>query len=127
MTKLLLSTAGLALLASIGSAGAQTTVITPGTRVETTGSIRLTPQQRVTITRELKRESRVVRREPSTTVITPSLGAAVPSEVTLDTLPTEVIREVPAVEGYRYYVIADQLVLVDPATNRVVDMIPIGD
>ena len=52
------------------------------------------------------------------------VGEQVPPTVTLHPLPAGALAEVPAARPYRYTLIADdQVVLVDPATMRVVDVI----
>jgi hypothetical protein len=111
--------AALALCASAGMAGAQTTIITqePGTRVITRpAAIELTPAQRTVIYRTIVRE-RVVAPPAGVEF---RLGARVPETVTLQTVPDTVAVEVPAVRSYRYMVINNRVWLVDPATSTVV-------
>jgi hypothetical protein len=50
-------------------------------------------------------------------------GVRLPERVTLLTLPTEVWREVPALKEYRYVVIEDEVVLVDPDSREVIEII----
>ena len=53
-----------------------------------------------------------------------SVGEQVPSTVELHPLPAGALAEVPTARPYRYTLVAnDQVVLVDPATMRVVDVI----
>jgi Protein of unknown function (DUF1236) len=51
-----------------------------------------------------------------------TVGEAVPA-VDLNQLPADALAQVPTARAYRYTVLADQVVLVDPATMRVVDVI----
>jgi hypothetical protein len=53
-----------------------------------------------------------------------AVGEQVPPTVELHPLPAGALAEVPAARPYRYTLVAtDQVVLVDPATMRVVDVI----
>ena len=49
------------------------------------------------------------------------VGEQVPSRVALHPLPNGVLAEAPAARPYRYALLADRVVLVDPVTMRVVD------
>ena len=49
-----------------------------------------------------------------------AVGTRVPASVQLAPLPRAVVTEVPAVRSYRYMVINNRLLLVDPATSIVV-------
>ena len=48
------------------------------------------------------------------------VGARVPEGVQLYSVPEAVAVEVPAVKQYKYMVVNDQVVLVDPVTSEVV-------
>jgi hypothetical protein len=52
-----------------------------------------------------------------------AVGESVPPTVELHPLPAGALAEAPAARPYRYTLIADQVVLVDPATMRVVEVI----
>jgi hypothetical protein len=88
-----------ALLAGVGSASAQTTVITrepvESRTVVTTQPLELTPVQRQTIYRTIVREP-------------------------VEAVPQDVAVEVPAVRSYRYMRVNNRVVLVDPVTSEVV-------
>lgn len=51
------------------------------------------------------------------------VGDRVPGSVQLSPFPDQVVREVPAMSGYRYMTVNDRVLLVDPATNTVVEQI----
>jgi hypothetical protein len=51
------------------------------------------------------------------------VGDRVPASVQLSPFPERIVREVPATSGYRYMVINDRLLLVDPVTSTVVQEI----
>jgi hypothetical protein len=108
-----------ALLAGAGSAGAQTTVITREpveSRAVVTGPVQLTPVQRQTIYRTIVRE-RVV---PAPPTVEYRVGTRVPPSVQLYSVPQEVALEVPAIQTYKYMVVNNRVVLIDPATSEVV-------
>jgi hypothetical protein len=52
-----------------------------------------------------------------------SVGASVPAQVTLRSLPSSLSKQVPDAKKYRYAKIADEVVLVDPSTHKVIDII----
>lgn len=109
-----------ALVAGATAANAQTTVITREpveTRtVVTTQPLRLTPVQRQTIYRTIVRE----RVRPAQETVEYRVGMRVPASTQLYTIPEPVAVEVPAIQSYKYMVVNDRVVLVDPATSEVV-------
>ena len=109
-----------ALLAGAGSASAQTTVITrepvESRTVVTTGPLQLSPVQRQTIYRTIVRE----RVAPAQPTVEYRVGARVPERVQLYSVPQAVAIEVPAIRAYKYMVVNDRVMLIDPATSEVV-------
>jgi hypothetical protein len=109
-----------ALLAGVGAAGAQTAVITrepvQSRTVVTTEPLQLTPVQRQTIYRTMVHE-RVVPAQPT---VEYHVGARIPESVQLYAVPREVAVEVPAIKAYKYMVVNNRVVLIDPATSEVV-------
>jgi hypothetical protein len=105
--------AGGALLALSGAAQAQTTVIT-------SEAVELTPTQRTTIYRTVTRESRIVASRPGYRV---RPGDRVEETVELHEVPRTVIAEVPVVQRYRFMVVNNEVLLIDPATSEVVEII----
>ena len=108
-----------ALLASVGAAGAQTTVITrepvQSRTVVTTEPLQLTPVQRQTIYRTIVRD----RVAPAQPTVEYRVGARIPESVQLYAVP-QVAVEVPAIRAYKYMVVNNRVVLIDPATSEVV-------
>jgi Protein of unknown function (DUF1236) len=99
-------------------ASAQTTTTT--TTVETRRDpITLTPQQRTVIYRTVKRGPPVA--VPAD--VTVRRGAVIPPAVVLSSLPETVYTDVPQLPQYKYFYVNNQLVLVDPVTSQVVDII----
>jgi hypothetical protein len=109
-----------ALLGAAGTAGAQTTVIirepVESRTVVTTGPLQLSPVQRQTIYRTIVHESVA----PAPPTVEYRVGARVPESVRLYSVPQEVAVEVPAIRAYKYMVVNDRVVLIDPATSEVV-------
>jgi hypothetical protein len=110
-----------AVVAGAATASAQTTIITrepvESRTVVITEPLQLTPVQRHTIYRTIVRE-RVVPTEPT---VEYRVGARVPDSVRLYSVPREVVVEVPEIGSYKYMVVNDRVVLVDPATSQVVE------
>jgi hypothetical protein len=52
-----------------------------------------------------------------------SVGATVTRDVHLAPVPDEVVRILPQYRGYRYVVVRDEIVIVEPRTKRVVEVI----
>jgi Protein of unknown function (DUF1236) len=105
-------------VATVAQAQAQSTTTTT-TTIEKTVPTKLSPQQRTVIYRTVTREKRMA--PPSDVQV--SVGTAVPPTVVLAPLPESVYVEVPAVRTLKYFYINDQLVLVDPATSQIVEII----
>jgi len=108
------------LFAGAGVASAQTTVITrepvESRTVITTEPLQLTPVQRQTICRTIVRE----RVSPARPTVEYRVGTRVPESVQLYSVPQEVAVEVPAIRSYKYMVVNDRVVLIDPATSEVI-------
>lgn len=110
-----------ALIAGASTASAQTTVITrepveSRTVVTTTEPLQLTPVQRRTVYRTIVRE----RVAPAQPTVAYRVGTRIPENVRLYSVPQEVAVEVPAIRPYKYMVVNDRVVLIDPATSEVV-------
>ncbi len=112
--------AAMVMIAGLSAAQAQTTVITrepvESRTVVTTAPLQLTPVQRQTIYRTIVRE----RVQPAPTEIEYRVGARIPATAQLYAVPQQVAVEVPAIQAYKYMVVNDRVVLVDPATSQVV-------
>jgi hypothetical protein len=52
-----------------------------------------------------------------------SVGWTVPADVELAPVPEEIYAEIPATRSYRYFSWNDRVVLVDPGTRRVIEVI----
>jgi hypothetical protein len=142
-----LSLAASALGVGVGAASAQTTIITrepapvvveqPGVIVQQPGVIvqervqqpgvvvqervvqerplMLSPEQRTTVYRTIRQ-----REVAPSAGVEVSVGGRVPGTVQLYDVPQSVAVEVPAVRSYKYMVVNNRVVLVDPATSTIV-------
>ena len=84
----------------------------------TTTQVRLTTRQRHDVLRTIRVE------RPARTVterIDYRVGAALPRTVPVYAMPQQVIYEAPALRGYDYTMVGDRMLVVDPASNMVVD------
>jgi hypothetical protein len=104
-------------------AGAQTLAPNPASDDGVSGAIEqkplLTPVQRTAIYREVtKDKSKIAGKEFSAVV-----GADVPAMIELYTLPDDAVADIPAAKLYKYTMVQNKVVLVDPSRMRVIDVI----
>lgn len=91
-----------------------------GMNARASAPVKLSSEQRTKITTVIK-EKHV---QPARVNFDIRVGAAVPRSVHLTTLPPEVIEVYPAWRGYEFILVADEIVIIDPNTLRVVAVIP---
>ncbi|WP_246693918.1 DUF1236 domain-containing protein, partial [Methylobacterium sp. WL18] len=53
-----------------------------------------------------------------------AIGTAIPRSVRLHRLPPAIIEIVPEYEGYDFVLVRDDIVIIDPDTYEIVDVIP---
>ena len=53
-----------------------------------------------------------------------SVGTVVPRDVRFQPLPTDVVEVMPQYRGYNFFVVRDDIVVVDPTSYRIVDVLP---
>jgi hypothetical protein len=80
----------------------------------------LTPAQKAAIFSSVTLDKSKIKSEENFRV---AVGAHVPPAIELHPLPEGALAEAPAARPYRYTMVADQVVLVDPASMRVVEVI----
>jgi Protein of unknown function (DUF1236) len=85
---------------------------------QTAAVVELNPEQRTTVYRTITREKIAVAPPAD---FRARVGVEVPATVELYPVPSTI--DVPAIRKYRYTVVEDQVVLVDPVTHRVVEVI----
>jgi Protein of unknown function (DUF1236) len=105
-------------------AAAQTTPPTaPGSDTGVSGAIEqkliLSPAQRTAIYDQVSKD----RNKVAPKDFSPVIGADVPPMIELYALPDEAVAGVPAAKLYKYTMVDNKVVLVDPTKMRVVDVI----
>jgi hypothetical protein len=53
-----------------------------------------------------------------------SVGTAIPRDVRLQTVPADVVEVVPQYRGYSFFVVRDEIVIVDPSSYKIVTVLP---
>ena len=53
-----------------------------------------------------------------------NVGTAVPRNIRLQTLPADVVEVVPQYRGYSFFVVRDEIVIVEPSTYQIVTVLP---
>jgi hypothetical protein len=103
--------------------GAQQRGTSTGANVGGGGSVQLSEDQRSQIKTVIGRGSgpRLSRSDVSFSI---SVGTRVPRSVHFVTLPSEIVRIVPQYRGFDYFLIEDEIVIVDPQTLEIVAVIP---
>ena len=111
------------LLSATGSfAAAQTT--SPVGKSEQSHDLKplnLTPTQKEAIFTAVRRSSVSVTQPPSSLSV--AIGAQVPASTQIYTLPDAVVADLPELRSYRFTVVNDTLLLIDPTSMRVVEII----
>jgi hypothetical protein len=105
-----------------GSATSQSGSTPPraGGQTGQTASVTLDAQQRTRISEAIFRDSNLARTSGDVSV---TVGATLPRRVTVRELPDSILAIVPQYRGYRYVVVRDEIVIVEPRTRRVVTVI----
>ncbi|MBA2397757.1 MAG: DUF1236 domain-containing protein [Bradyrhizobium sp.] len=84
-------------------------------------SVNINEQQRTRVTESISR----LNVQPVTNVnFSLSVGTAVPRDVRLQTVPAEVVNVVPQYRGYSFFVVRDEIVIVEPSTYQIVTVLP---
>jgi hypothetical protein len=84
-------------------------------------SVNINDQQRTRISASLAR----VDARPLTNVnFSVSVGTVIPRDVKLSPLPADVVEIVPQYRGYDFVLVKDEIVIVDPATYKIVTVLP---
>jgi Protein of unknown function (DUF1236) len=114
-------TAALALMLSCAGAPAQVAPQQPPDVLVPTSKLNLTLEQRHTIrefVKDMKAEAADVNAE---------VGEPIPQGITARPMPSEVGQKVPQVKSHRFFLTAQQIVIVDPKDNKVADVIKITE
>lgn len=84
-------------------------------------SVNINDQQRTRLSQSFAR----VNVQPLSNVnFSVSVGTAIPRDVRLHPLPADVVEVVPQYRGYNFVMVRDEIVIVDPATYKIVTVLP---
>jgi hypothetical protein len=86
--------------------------------------VQLSEQQRTTVHQTLLKERQVNR--VTNVKFSINVGTRVPRDVRLEVLPASIIAIVSAYRSYRYFVVNDQICIVDPNTYEIVEVITVS-
>jgi hypothetical protein len=94
----------------------------PGSTIETTSRV---GRERFVFTREQRETLKQAARRMTTAPVSGSPSAPMPDSscLTLQPVPEELVRTSPELGSYRYLAIGDQVVLVDPRVQKIVEVI----
>ena len=95
------------------------TAQSPSTNVH--ASVNINDQQRTRVTQSIAR----LNVQPINNVnFSLTVGTAVPRDIRLQTLPADVVEVVPQYRGYSFFVVRDEIVIVEPSTYQIVTVLP---
>ena len=86
--------------------------------------VQLSEQQRTTVHQTILKEQRVNR--VTNVNFTINVGARVPRQVRLEVLPAAIFSIVPHYRSYRYFVVNDDICIVEPNTYEIVEVITVS-
>ncbi|NOJ45809.1 DUF1236 domain-containing protein [Bradyrhizobium archetypum] len=96
---------------------------TAQSRTNVNVSANLTESQRTRVSTSISR----LNVKPVTNVnFSLSVGTVVPRDVHFEPLPAEVVEVMPQYRGYNFILVREDIVIVDPATYKIVDVLPRG-
>jgi hypothetical protein len=116
-------------LGAVMSAAAAQSAPPPLPKIESTGGVgtvaqsqqaELTADDRGAIARAVRQSGRKVKVPPG---VTAAVGSELPPALELYMLPDEALATIPAAKLLKYTIIDDRIVLVDPTTMRVTDIL----
>ena len=114
--------------ATKGTAGREAPSGDKAAGTERSGSsqrVQLTEEKRTNIHQTILRERNVNR--VTNVNFSINVGTRVPRSVRLEVLPASVITIVPEYRSYRYFVVDDQICIVEPSTYEIVEVIRVSD
>ena len=87
--------------------------------------VQITEEKRTNIHQTILKERNVNR--VTNVNFSINIGTRVPRSVRLEVLPASVITIVPEYRSYRYFVVDDQICIVEPSTYEIVEVIRVSD
>ena len=88
-----------------------------------TASASVSTEQRTQIIQGLAKNRAAISRETQNLNIQVNIGTQLPPRVRPRPLPPDIVRIVPRYRGYEYTVVEDEIVIVEPRSRRVVEVI----
>lgn len=88
-------------------------------------NIRVTPEEKTRIQNVIVKDSAIRKYSRSNIHFSLNVGTRIPETVVLYSPPPEVISIDPAFRGYKIIVVDDIILVVDPATREIVDIIEV--
>jgi hypothetical protein len=87
-------------------------------------SVSLSTEERTKIREVVVKERSAPRVEKDKINFSLNVGTAVPRTVHIVEVPQEIIRIHPAWRGFKYFLVGDEIVIVEPDTLKIVAIIP---
>jgi len=110
---------GMAMLALIASAGVAAAAGMTNSAT-TSEHLNLTTAQQKEIWQGVSQQA---AKETAPPAFKATLGEATPSIIKLQPFPSKVVHEVPAVKSYDYAMLQNQVLIVDPSSRKIVDIV----
>jgi hypothetical protein len=88
----------------------------------------LTPAPKLNLTLEQRHTIRefVKDMKPDAADVKTEIGDPIPQGINPRPMPSDVAQKVPQVKSHRFFLTAQQIVIVDPKDNKVADVIKLG-
>ncbi len=83
-------------------------------------TLNLSGKQQKTIWKDMQRHA---ANQTAPTGFTATVGAAIPTDVSTYPVPRVATRDVPAVKPYRYAMLDNKVVLVNPSDHKIADVV----
>jgi hypothetical protein len=93
-----------------------------GRNVQATGKTNIPRDKAAQVAQTLMSSGRA-QTSPNINVNEVRVGADMPGDVIINPLPPAILEIVPEFRGYDYFVVGDEVVIVDPASREVVEII----
>ena len=87
-------------------------------------SVQLSSEQRTRIQTTLKSQTNIARVNRSSFHGDIRVGVRVPTSIHVDVLPATIVEIVPQYRGYKYVLVEDEILILDPTTLEIVAIIP---
>jgi uncharacterized protein DUF1236 len=111
---------GIGAASAAGNHAMSSNSMTPAMQSKAKDTLSLTNSQERTAWRAMSRQA---GNQTAPSNFTPSVGAKVPSDITLKPVPAKVAARVSPLKPYDYAVLQNKLLIVNPTDKKVVDVI----